>query len=71
MNECARKKKAKIQESHSFTVFLWDVEELTFLIIATYILKISPIKCIKIELLRKQQTAIYGFDYHILLYYEV
>ena len=37
LNECARKIKAKIPESQSFTVsecqiFLWDVKEFTFLI---------------------------------------
>ena len=32
INECARKTKAKIPESQTFTVFLWDVEELMFLI---------------------------------------
>ena len=36
INECARKTKAKIPKSHSFRVFLWDVEELAFLIINIY-----------------------------------
>ena len=35
INECARNKKAKIQQIKSFTVFLWDVKDLTFLITET------------------------------------
>ena len=40
-NECALKKKAKIPEFLSLRVsdfFVWDVEELTFLIIKNYVI---------------------------------
>ena len=33
INECTRKKKAKIPDSHSHIFFVWDMQEITFLII--------------------------------------